>query len=90
MPHRFLQMIAAAFQAVAFAMDSVRTWSRGRIVAVTCIGPFLAVILSALGHPVIAVLAFAAGVVFFNAAVASPAPPAPPETPPKSPTDLEA
>lgn len=88
--HRLAQLIAAALQAIAFTLGNVRTWSRGRIVAVTCVGPFLAVILSALGHPVIAVIAFAAGVVFFNAAVASPAPPAPPETPPKNPTDLEA
>jgi len=90
MLHRLAQLIAAALQAIAFALGGVRTWSRGRIVAVTCVGPFLAVILSALGHPVIAVLAFAAGVVFFNAAVTSPTPPGPPETPPNSPTDLEA
>jgi hypothetical protein len=90
MLHRLAQIIAAALHAIALALSGVRTWSRGRIVAVTCIGPFLAVILSALGHPVLAVLAFAAGVVFFNAAVASSAPPSPPETPPENPTDLEA
>ena len=88
MLHRLVQLIAAALQAIAFALGSVRTWGRGRVVAVTCVGPFLAVVLSALGHPVIAVLSFAAGVVFFNVAVASPTPP--PEAPQEPPTDLEA
>ena len=87
MLHRLAQLITAALQAVGFALGSVRTWSRGRIVGVTCVGPFLAVVLSAIGHPVIAVLAVAAGVVFFNAAVASPPPR---QAPPENPTDLEA
>jgi hypothetical protein len=89
MLRRLAQLIATALQAIAFALGNVRIWSRCRIVAVTCVGPFLAVILSALGHPVIAVLAFAAGVIFFNAAVASPATPSQPEPAPQKPTDLE-
>lgn len=83
--NRLRQIILSLLDAVALAVADIRGWGRGRIVAVTCAGPFLAVILSMLGRPVLAVLAFLAGIVFFHAA--TPETPAPSADPP---SDVEA
>ncbi len=79
----------SALVGLSTLLAGVRTWSRGRIVAVTCIGPFLAVVLSALGYPILAVVSFGAGVVFFHAATSTDAPAEPPASS-EPPTDLEA
>lgn len=83
------RFVVSALVGLSALLAGVRTWSRGRIVAVTCIGPFLAVVLSALGCPILAVLSFGAGVVFFHAATSADAPAEPPAAP-EPPTDLEA
>lgn len=85
---RIRQWILRMFDLFAASISGVRSWSRGRVVAVTCIGPFVAVVLSALNCPILAVLSFLAGVVFFHAA--NPAPPPAPPAEGTPPSDLEA
>jgi hypothetical protein len=67
--------IANGLIATGKALQSIRTWPRKKIVGVTCLGPFIAVILSYFNHPLLAVLAFATGVAFFHIATASSVPP---------------
>jgi hypothetical protein len=68
-------LIANSLIALGKALQSIRTWPRKKIVGVTCLGPFVAVILSYFNHPLLAVLVFAAGVVFFHIATATNVPP---------------
>lgn len=86
---RIRQFLLAVIDGAAAGVAGVRSWSRLRTVAVTCVGPFLGVLLSALNHPFLGVLSFLAGVVFFHAANPAPRPPSPP-TDDAPPSDLEA